>query len=400
MPHCFGLDRTPNVPQEQTLDSRDSWAIICGSYINAYSLVRSIRNTGWKGRVVCLKDQEEASALVDLLCDSTEVWELALEDPGGIIDLLCERIPEDDPKIVFFTSECFHQAFHAELNSPRLKNTTFSIGSERHLDTILDRYAFYQFIETHGLGEVPRSIPGDADPWAVFPEGFLLRIKWSWQGLRKLDRVKLIRNRSEADQAIRECRKKGHDESAWCYQEVLSVLPRHNVSVCGWHDRENQTYLATRHVLRHPRRIGNGDVTQITEPPPGLLETTSGLLDALEYRGPFELEFVLDGNTESYKIIELNPRFWMQHGLVGAATGEELVRRYLGVAKPEAIADTSRTNVSTWVNTVYALFRILRGDLRVLRYLGHSSVKVPAWRTAMRWLPRYAGNLARRLLAQ
>ncbi|KKK57452.1 hypothetical protein LCGC14_3054330, partial [marine sediment metagenome] len=85
---------------------------------------------------------------------------------------------------------------------------------------------------------------------------------------------------------------------------------------------------------------------------------------------------------------------------VGAATGEELVRRYLGVAKPEAIADTSRTNVSTWVNTVYALFRILRGDLRVLRYLGHSSVKVPAWRTAMRWLPRYAGNLARRLLAQ
>jgi len=387
------------MPQEQILDNRDSWAIICGSYINAYSLVHSIRSTGWKGRVVCLAAHNDGSMLVSLLGKSVETWKLALQDPAEVIDVLCERIPEDDPKIVFFTSECFHQAFHAELNSPRLKNTTFSIGSEKHLETILDRYAFYRFIETHGLGEVPRSIPGDADPWAVFPEGFLLRIKRSWQGLAKLGRVKLIRNRSEADQAIRECRQTGHDESAWCYQEVLSLSPQHNVSVCGWHDRENQTYLTTRHVLRHPPRVGNGDVTEITEPPPGLLETTARLLDALEYRGPFELEFVFDANTESYKIIELNPRFWMQHGLVGAATGEELIRRYLGMARPEAVFDTRRTNVSTWVNTVYALFRILRGDLRVLRYLGNSSVKAPAWKTAVRWLPHYAGNLARRLLA-
>ena len=299
--------------------------------------------------------------------------------------------------MIFFADERFHEAFRDEIRSPRLANARFLLGAADHVETILDRCAFYEFIERHGLGEVPRTIPGSADPWAAFPEKFFFRFKRSWDGLRKLPRVQLISSRNRFETTVAELKREGYCKEQWCYQEVLSISPRHNVSICGWHDRNCRRHVATRKVLQHPAKNGNGDVCEVIDPPPGLLETTASLLEAFDYCGPFELEFVLDTRTDSYKIIELNPRFWMQHGLVGAWTGEELVRRYLGSAQsPCRPSHPPRY----WINTIYAISRLLRGDVRVLCYLAAGATCVPLWSTAVRWLPRFGPQLLRRIIGR
>jgi hypothetical protein len=377
------------------VNETNRWAIICGHHINAYCIAHALREIGWQGRIVCLKPARYGPTPADLAGKNVETWEAPLCTPADIVPFLAERIPADDVKVIFFTSECFHEVFGVENGDLPLPATHCFTGATRHLATVLDRYEFYRFLEERGLAEVPRTLPAGDDPWRAFPNGFCFRPRRSWRGLRHTPRLRFVRSRSDWNEAVREARAAGLQADDWCCQEILSISPRHNLSICGWHADGDHTYLATRKVLQHPRGNGNGDVCEVCHPPASLLDVTARTLDALEYRGPFELEFVLDKKSGSYKLIELNPRFWMQHALIGAITGHELVRRYAGMPLLPA---RTRSAAKYWVNTVYAMFRMLRLDARVLRYvLSSSAVRAPTWMDSLRCLPPRAARLARKL---
>lgn len=366
--------------------NRKRYAIICGSYINAYGLVASLRAVGWQDSIVCIKEEGCSAVLTEVLGPDVETWAVRLNQPVDLLYALAARIPADRPKVIFFCCERFLEAFRDQ-GTALLPNSRFLLGSPDHLDTILDRFSFYRFIDRNRLAAVPKTIAGHEDPWATFGRQFFVRPKRSWLGLRRAPRVQRITGREEQHEVEALLKGFGLQRDDWCYQEVLSLDPKDNVSVCGWHSPGERLYFATRHLLRHPSEVGNGDLTEIIPAPEGLLESTRRILDTLDYEGPFELEFVLDQATGEYKVIELNPRFWMQHGLIEAATGHGLVGRYLG--KRETTVQPS--DVRYWVNTFYALFRLLKGDWRVLRYLRDKrSVAALPWPVAFWWLPYYA----------
>ena len=366
-----------------------SWAIVCGWYINAYSIVTALRTIGWQGRIVCLKDRHDGPVFMELVRPRVRVMETDFDEPDKLIDFIAKRFPAEDPKYIFFTDEVYHPAFRDEALRPRLKNTFFHVGSISRLDEILDRYAFYHRVEAQDGGPIPRTIVGTEDPWQAFPEGFFIRPRLTWKGKQKLERVKRVMKNEELAQITCRWRAQGLDESDWCYQEVLSIRPQDNVSISGWHAPGHRIYVATRHILRHPNDVGNGDVAELVSLPEGLQERAERILDGLEYSGPFELEFILDTRDGFYKPIELNPRFWMQHGLIEAITNNELVRRYVGI-EPTGVAREHADNIRYWVNGFYALFRILRGDGRVLPFLrSREAIRVPTFPLSFRWLLRY-----------
>lgn len=367
--------------------TRAPYAIICGGYVNAYSIAQSLKAIGWEGSIVCLKDAA-TPALVDIRKD-VETWNDPLSSPVDVIRLISTRLPAEASKIVFLTDERFHEALRDGIRSGSLHNTRLFLGAANCLETILDRYEFCRFIETRQLGSVPKTIGSDVDPWATFVNRFFLRFKRSWRGIEKLPRVRPVSDKKTFKKIVTGLRDQGYREEEWCYQEILSTSPRHNVSISGWHSADHQTYLATRKVLQHPAETGNGDVCELIETPPGLAKTTERLLTTLGYEGPFELEFVLDTKADQYKMIELNPRFWMQHGLIGAATGQELICRYIGrtPGSPPPLPP------KYWVNSVYAMFRLMRLDLRICRYIYSSStLLVPSWSETFKWLPLLASK--------
>jgi hypothetical protein len=197
--------------------------------------------------------------------------------------------------------------------------------------------------------------------------------------------------------AINSGRAEGYEPGDWCYQEVLSLAPHHNVSVCGWHGLETRRYAATRKLLQFPERQGNGDVCELIELPPDFSEITRKLLNELGYTGPFELEFVRDLRTGRDVIIELNPRFWMQHPLVGANLDQTLVRHYLGLSNAKLPCDSLQPRY--WVNTIVALNRLLRADLRSWKYLrSPHAILMPPLGITLRWLPRFSVILLLRKL--
>lgn len=371
----------------------NSVVIICGNYLNCYSIADSLRAINWAGRIVSIKEQDQRNVFIDVIDNPIEVWPLTLKQPGDIISIINTRIPIEFPKIVFFNDERFHEAFLAAKNTPSLKNFRFFTGSEENLGVILDRYAFCDFIHTRGLAAVPKTIPSNMDPWKIFPGGFFVRVKKTWSGLKKLSRVKMVINQEQLQKIEGDYLRSGLHREDWCYQEILSISSHHNVSISGWHDHQSQRYFATRKILQHPPKTGNGDVCELFLAPEGLLKNTRAILEELNYKGPFELEFVFDQNSGTYKVIELNPRFWMQHGLIENATNHELVKRYVGDNLNFETDEKPITEICYWVNSIYAIYRVLCLDFRIFSYLKRNkSLFVPSFSLALRWLFHYVVN--------
>jgi hypothetical protein len=368
------------------------WAIITSDYLNAWGLADLIRSSGWPGRIICLRRGNEPSVLMSLYGRGVEVWKVPASQP--VVDFLAARIPLADRKWFFFTEERSLQEIWESKSHPWLSAAVWYPNEPCSLNEILDRFAFYEFIRTKALGCVPRTVSGQSDPFAQFGDNFFFRYKVTWVRGKKTPRIRLVSGRSDWEAAVRSGEAQGYGAADWCYQEVLSLAPEDNISVCGWHDAKTPRYVATRKVLQFPARQGNGDVCELIKLPELLAKTTEQLLGALNYTGPFELEFIRDAKRERYYLIELNPRFWMQHPLAGANLGQAIVGRYLG------LLDKSVPNQTTpryWVNTVVALNRLMRTDFRGWKYLRDpQAIRMPPLAVTLRWLPRFSVNLALR----
>lgn len=374
-----------------------SWVIITDGYINSWSFVSLLREQPWQGNLVVLRRPGPDKSLMELWGDTIQLWTLDFEDPDELLPFLRKRIPESDPKALLFTDESLMPAVHRQHADPWLQNAAVFPGPECALETILDRLAFYHFIEGKGLGDVPRTIDSGADPFAAFPGGFFIRFKRSWSGLTRLPRPRLVESRGEFQSELKALTGAGWTADQWCYQEKLSIDPTDNISICGWHDARNPAYLATRKALQFPARQGGGAIVEAVQPPRSLFETARVLLDELRFEGPFELEFVREAGTPRYRIIELNPRLWMQHALHGATTGQTILRHYLGLNGP---GETAMAPPVYWINGVVAMNRILCGSWDIWRYLlCKRKIVAPPWGVTLRWLPRFFPNLIRRTLS-
>jgi predicted ATP-grasp superfamily ATP-dependent carboligase len=107
-------------------------------------------------------------------------------------------------------------------------------------------------------------------------------------------------------------------------------------------------YFTGRKLLQYPSRSGTGVAVQAC-PVPEIVEPSRRLLARLGYRGPSEIEYKHDRRTGKHVLIEMNPRFWDQHGL-GAAVGVNLAecafRDMTGVPAPEQCQAEDRV---TWI---------------------------------------------------
>jgi predicted ATP-grasp superfamily ATP-dependent carboligase len=374
------------------ISQQDNYAIICGTYINAYSICESLRKIQWPGKIACVAAGPREKTLVDLI-KGVEVWHLA--EPDDIIFEIQRRTPEHANKYVFFTSEQYHELF-ANLKPEMTDKIQYMLGSVDHLEIILDRYLFYQFIQEHKIFKVPITIPATENPGQYLGEKYFIRVRKSWHGLNRVRGVVMVPNQNDRDRLLNEYISKGLTIDDLCYQEALNLSVENNISVCGWHQINYHRYFCTRKAHQHPAILGNGDLVELCQPEEFLFNQTCKLLRLLNYCGPFEIEFIYDPIKMDYRIIELNPRFWMQHGLVEGLSGHELIRRYLG--DDFAQIEISENDYKCWLNSFIALSRILKGEFRVVSYLNSPETYVaPDIATSIKWLPTYLLNKLKKL---
>ena len=359
---------------------------VCGTYINELGILSSLRRAGWSGPVFAVKDATEGTVLADVAGADWTVLPLPMTMPEGLLSEIERHGRGRGPCHVIFSDERFLEAFAAR----REEGGEFALNghgpNRRAAETILDRVLFYEHVVAHSPCEVPRTLAGDsADPFGVLGNAVILRPRRTWQGLTKNPRAAVARSRDALARLEEEYRVAGLCPSGWAYQEVLSLAAADNVSVCGWHG-ERQHYLLTRKLKQHPDEMGNGDVCEICPADPAVFDVTERILSSLAYRGPFEMEFVRDPVTSRLKVIELNPRFWMQNELANRALGDCLVREYLGSPGDAPLAAGPAPRY--WVNTIFAASRLLRGEWGILRILlSRDTIRVPTPWAVLRYFP-------------
>lgn len=357
------------------MPSSVSTAVVCGAGINAHTIVRNLGRLGWTGRIVLLRPSSEAAGFADCVNPRVEHWIVAIDSPAMLPALIEERYGREGGVAVLFTDERWHPAFAAWQAAHPDSALRVYLGSTQWMPVVLDRYEFCRFIETRGLAAVPRTLQGDEDPWAAFGESFILRPRYSWYGVAQRERVKRVRGRAEHATVLEGFRRRGLQASDLSYQEVLSIRNQDNVSVCGWYGATEQYLFCSRKVLQYPPETGGGDLVELIDPPALVMAQAQAILAALSYEGPFEMEFVFDTQTDAFKVTELNPRFWLQHGLIEAVSGCALVSMYLG--RPPLPTTEAERALRYWVNPLYTVYRAFRLDFRSLRHFVSSRTWAP-----------------------
>jgi hypothetical protein len=213
------------------------------------------------------------------------------------------------------------------------------------------------------------------------PFPFLLKSAGSWRNGRNLPRGWVCPDRAALDRALDEIAAAGFARSDFFAQEWLGETAP-NDSVCGFfdarHPARNLMVVAKRRLNDRPS-LACSAVVEVVGDPGGLTACAERLLREIDFTGPFELEFVRDAAGQ-FRLLELNPRFWLQHGMF-LPFGNGVVRRYLELDQPAAPVEAIPPG-TTWVNGVWLAQQIFRGR----------------WRQAYPWFKHRPRTAPRRLI--
>ena len=362
--------------------------IIIGTYINACSIFQCLEKMGYKHPIIFIDPSIEGKTkcLAEIYLKQP-VIKKRIRNVEDITDVINDSADLETRKIILMTAEEFIDPIKCDIANGRLCNTISYTGSDLGNSLIFDRYKFYRFIEDIEGVFVPKTIDYSEDPNRIFGNDYIIRVKKSWEQNKKLPRLQIVHSIEEKEKVESEFIQEGLEPQMWCYQELLSTLDTNNVSVCGWYDASFKQYAVTRKLVQHPPKTGNGDVVEIfKDAPESIVLATDAILEKLKYSGPFEMEFVYDVKSSEYKVIELNPRFWMQHGLVEEVTEQALVRRAVGTSVKSI--DYKNLEHRYWINGNQMLYRLAKGQMRMLKYIKNGTC-YPPLRIAAKWFAYY-----------
>ncbi len=275
----------------------------------------------------------------------------------------------------------------------------------RDIDPALidDKWALYERLRV--LGETPVQtvlLPETRSARAAFVFPLVLKARHSWRGERKLPKGWVIGDAAALEARLCALDREGLPRDWFVAQRVIPGYPANNTSVSGyvdWRRPQRNLLWVTRKCAGDAAVLSTGVVIETIADPAGLRERTAAILTALRYDGPFELEFLHDAARGAFDILELNPRFWMQHGLFWRFADNGLLKRYLDLDDARDWVPRAQPRAA-WVNAIDVILCAMRGDaapLRAVLRLRREGVAVLFAPTAGTALKHVAGQTLYRL---
>jgi hypothetical protein len=293
-------------------------------------------------------------------------------------------VTEDQPvagDVLFFTDERRLKQY--------LGNTEFQFLPHHPGVLIDDKLELGRWLQLIDEEPVPFWEQIDAPP--VWP--ILLKARHSWLETRKLPQGYLCRSPLELKRALSHIDADGIPRGCFFLQQWISGT-RHNLSTCGFYDvtdPERTVIKVARRVLASAGEVGTAAIVETIDDPADLIARTENILERMDFVGPFELEFLYDEAQGRYYVLELNPRFWMQHGLFVDAFDNRVIKNYLdhlGLLEREepGTADVPAEH-AVWLSSLDAMRLLFRGDLRALGAFAGAIRQARRRRARVCWYP-------------
>jgi hypothetical protein len=210
----------------------------------------------------------------------------------------------------------------------------------------------------------------------------LVKAKHSWVNGAKLPRGWICKSESDLQKGISSIKKRELSEHSFFIQEWLGDDNYRVISACGFHDTKDSNRNLTAIVERiaaHENGLSCSAGVKTIKDEWNILTTTTAILDKLEFTGPYEMEYLIKNNE--VKVLEFNPRFWMQHAIF-LINKNGLIKRYLGIETPEDLENSSISN-TVWIDGLHLIRSIAKLDfsltLMALKELYLKNNKVLIW---------------------
>lgn len=318
--------------------------IVFGNYINPWTIAQGLKRLGLRADCIA-------------------------PEPGMLTPTLHAPAPSDT---LFF---CEEDSLIRFLNAPHADEYHFY----PHETAIPpdDKLAFSRFLSAIDEKPVPfweldgylRPLEGESWGGGSFP--VVLKARHSWRNGKKLVRGSVCRSQAEYETALQQMEAEGLPLELFFLQKFIPGSVEDNLSCAGFFDCRNpqrNLILTTRKRLGDGGLLNTGAMVETLQDPACLIQRTERILNALHYRGPFEMEFLYDAQTDTHYVLELNMRFWMQHGLFLSGYDNRLLKYYLEMDTPaDWLPDGTPYQPMVWLDTVYlwrALFTLKFGALR------------------------------------
>lgn len=353
--------------------------IIAADYVNAISIYKSLLALKVNGEITFI--DESGRNMVGKIYPEVDVLQDITNEEKLIQYLL--SFDQKDKKYLFLTHEKYHTILWENKELLNENNVVFHIGN-KHPDTILHKTQFLELVRSKTDVPVPYSFSADEIDTLDYP--VFVKPKSSFiEGSKASLEKAVIQNSSQLKDYLHHAKMQHVDSSDIEIQELLSTKTRDNVSISGWYEKGFHQFYQTQKILQHPPKRGNGDVVKLMPLNFVLEQQVLQLMSVLDFQGPFEAEFVKERNGEKYKLIEINPRFWMQHGLIEQLSGHLLVARYIDVEPIQPI-----TNYQYWMYTAIVPIQLAKCRFKYLCYIFRKDVYKPlSFRQAWRFLWKY-----------
>ena len=276
--------------------------------------------------------------------------------PDGLItDHVSEPNAGD---VLFFTDEASMRKYVGQKDF-------FSQPKQLPEEVFDDKFAFAALANKLEIPTIPFEKTPAEQTELEFP--VLVKARNSWLNGSHVHRGWVCKSKKEFPQIFREIEEKELEITDYFLQEWQEkVSAEDNFSVCGYWDAEEND----RNLLAVAQRTSSYNSGQscssaiaVIQDPEDLIERARKILNHLNYKGPFEMEFLR--LADGFRVLEFNPRFWYQNGIF-IKHGNGLIRRYLGEDE-KALNGETIIESGTWVDAIWLLRSILKLQFHAIK---------------------------------
>ena len=330
----------------------DSAAVVLGMGPTALGLVRALGRKGVKVFGVGLNRFEVS--LYSRYCQGLGAIDPRFQ-PDKLLDLLLAFGQKNSryTKLILYPSgdECV--VFIAENHIALSHYYTFSKLNPDILELFLNKWTFYEACIEHGL-TAPATFRVESEkdlsqiaknvsfPCIMKP---IYYHRWAMkQGLNKAVYCKDLSDLLDSGSRLSE------NLTELIIQEVIEGREDNIYVVAAYFDRNSKPHgiFVGQKIRQYP--VGFGTTTLIrTAEVPGLAEMSVDFLQKVRYQGLVDVEFKYDRRTDTFYIIEINPRLGRWYGIVEAAGHDTVYYSYLDLTDQPIPDDVSKSRQVKWV---------------------------------------------------
>lgn len=350
--------------------------IIVGDYLNGCTLDKTISCLFPENAAIHVVSTSGRNMLPKLRRRNFTVFDPITDVTMDTLRKILSIYPTEAERYLLLTSEIWHEALWNDRQWLRDNNVVVHLGNI-HPNAITQKTAFAKTVGIQLGYAVPTEYDVNELNKIQFP--IMLKSSSSFSNGRRQVGKNIVGSLIDLKTVLATIA--AEDRKNLIAQQLLNTSAENCISISGWYSRDTRVFLQTSKILQHPESMGNGDIVRTMQLNPTLAEMTNKICEAFDYHGPFELEFIRD--HDKFFVLEMNPRFWMQHGLNESITGGRLLSLYCNASHTYA----ANEEITHWYNPLQGLLRILKLDFRPLKWLRKKTSCAPlSLQETIRWI--------------